>query len=125
MADYVDLDYSMAPNQLSTLDVVVDGRAVRQSMIDILLTIQGERGEFEPLYGSRLYYILFEKMNQITALQIQDEVFAVLKAWEPRVRVYRVDVVPYTEDRYYDVTIHYEILRLSKQFELNLKLEKL
>ena len=125
MADYIDLEYSMEPDQFSTLKVVLDGDAVKQSIIDILLTVVGERGEFEPTYGSRLYYILFEKMNQITAIQIQDEIKSALRKWEPRIRVYRVDVVPIQEKYMWDVTIHYEVLKLSNMDQLNLQLEKL
>lgn len=125
MADYVDIDYSMEKNEYSTINFVEDAQAIKQSMIDILLTIVGERGEYEPMYGSKLYYILFEKINQLTALQIKDEILNALTTWEPRIRVYEINVFPYADENFYDITINFEILRLAQVEELTLKLEKM
>ena len=124
MADYIDLEYSMEKNQFGDINIVQDSVAIQQSIIDILLTIIGERGEFEPLYGSKLKYFLMEKITLLTAIQMKDEIRNVLQMWEPRINLYQIDVVPVSEENLYDITLNYINLRVSQMETLNFVLEK-
>jgi len=124
MADYIDLDYSMEPNIYGTMDYKEDAEAIKQSMIDILLTKRGER-EFMPDYGSRLYYILMEKMNELTAMELRDEIRVSLENWEPRIRITEIEIVSYPDNNYYEVTIHFDLIRLSQNEILSLQLNRI
>lgn len=125
MADYVDFDYSMEKNMFGDINIVTDSNAIRQSIVDILMTIIGERGEFEPRYGSKLYYFLMEKITPITAIQIKDEISNVLKVWEPRINLYRIDIEPKPEQNVYDITLNYQNLRASEIETISFQLEKI
>lgn len=124
MADYIDLPYSMEKNQYGDIDLKYDVAAVKQSIIDIIMTRKGER-EFMPEYGSRLIYLLMEKITPITQIMIQNEIQIALETWEPRVLVNSIIITPFPNQHYYDVAINFEVLRLKQIEELNLKLQKL
>ncbi len=124
MADYVDLDYSMEVDEYNTTVLKTDAAAVKQSMIDILLTKLGER-EFMPLYGSKIYQLLMEKINYITKLRLHDEILLALRNWEPRIEVNKIDIESNPEDYYYDVFIYFDLIRVNQSEVLELKLKKL
>jgi len=124
IANYVDIDFQMLMNQYNTIDFKEDADSVKQAIIDIILTRVGER-EFVPLYGSRVYDILFEKINELTALQLKDEIIVALENWEPRIKVNKINVTPYLEENYYDVEIIYEMLRLNQIQTLNMQLNRI
>jgi phage baseplate assembly protein W len=123
MADYVDLDYSFEKNQFGDINLKEDAEAVKQAMIDILLTKVGER-EYQPLYGSKIHTILMEKMNDITSLRLRDEIRVALENWEPRINITNVEIIRYPDDKYYDVFIYFDLLRLSESDVLNLQLNR-
>jgi phage baseplate assembly protein W len=124
MADYIDLDYSMDKDQFGNIEYKYDADAVKQSIIDILLTKIGER-EFMPTYGSKLYWILFEKMTPLTEIRIQDEIFIALKNWEPRISVQEVNITRYEDENYYDILISFNLIRLNQAETLNLQLKRI
>jgi phage baseplate assembly protein W len=123
MADYVDLDYSMERNQFGGIDFKEDAEAVKQSMIDILLTKVGER-EYMPLYGSKIHTILMEKMNEITTIRLRDEIKVALENWEPRINITDVEIIKYPDQNFYEVFIYFDLLRLSESDVLNLQLNR-
>jgi len=90
--DYSDLDlrFRLNPN---TKDFVLkkDAEAVKQSVINILLTKTGER-PFNPYLGGNLYAYLFENFDNITKAAVKDTIINSLANHEPRVRVLSVDV---------------------------------
>lgn len=124
MADYVDLDYSMNKTTFGDITFQEDANAVKQSMIDILLTKVGEM-EYRPLYGSKIHTLLMEKMSEITAIRLRDEITVALENWEPRIKLTDIEIVRYTDEKYYDVFIHFDLLRLSTSDTLNLKLNRI
>ena len=125
MAVYIDFDYSMEQNMYGDIELKEDAYAVRQSMIDIILTKVGERGEYEPEYGSRVFNFLMEKINPIFASMIGDEIETALTNWEPRIRLTKIEVVPKPDDNHYDITIHYNLIRLTESDVLNLQMQKI
>lgn len=124
MADYVDLDYSMNKTTFGDITFQEDANAVKQSMIDILLTKVGEM-EYRPLYGSKIHTLLMEKMSEITAIRLRDEITVALENWEPRIKLTDIEIVRYADEKYYDVFIHFDLLRLSTSDTLNLKLNRI
>lgn len=124
MSDYIDLPYSMEKNQYGDIDLKYDVAAVKQSIIDIIMTRKGER-EFMPDYGSRIIYLLMEKITPITQIMIQNEIKTSLETWEPRITVNNINVEVVPNLHTYNVSINFEVLRLRQVEELNLKLQKL
>jgi phage baseplate assembly protein W len=114
----------MEKNMYGDIDFKEDAEAIKQSIIDILLSITGER-EFMPSYGSRLFGLLHERINEFTAMQIRDEIEVTLANWEPRVRVNGVEVNTNNSDNAYDVTISFDIIRVNQSQVIDLTLERI
>lgn len=66
---------------------------IRESIRVILLTDTRERINL-PNFGGGLGQFLFEPNTVLTRHLIQDHITKALAAWEPRIRVESVDVVP-------------------------------
>ena len=68
--------------------------AIRNNMINLLLTSKGERLS-NPNFGSNLKYILFEQNDQAITLKIQDAIQEAVAEFMPYVDIQEIDV-----DRY-------------------------
>lgn len=119
MADYIDLDYSFERNINNDVPLKYDKEAVKQSIIDILLTRVGER-EFMPNYGSTLYWILFENMGVITQIRIRNAIEDALTNWEPRIRIN--DILVQKKDTTWNIELDYTVIRIDQNDTLNMTL---
>lgn len=90
--DYSDLDFRFRLNP-NTKDFVLkkDVEAVKQSVINILLTAPGER-PFNPYFGGNLYQYLFENFDAVTEAAIESTIINSLRNFEPRVRITDIQV---------------------------------
>ena len=90
--DFADLDFKFKLNPNTKDFVVKKGvEAVKQSVVNILLTSPGER-PFNPYFGGNLYQYLFENYDDVTAAAIESTIINTLRNFEPRVRVTGVQV---------------------------------
>lgn len=119
MADYIDLDYSFERNINNDIPLKYDKDAVKQSIIDILLTRVGER-EFMPNYGSTLYWILFENMGVITQIRIRNAIEDALTNWEPRIRIN--DILVEKNGTTWNIELDYTVIRIDQNDTLNMTL---
>lgn len=89
---YSDLDFRFIPNP-NTGDLVLkkDTEAVKQSVINILLTAPGER-PFNPDFGGNLKSYLFEPWSEVTKAAMENTIVNTLRNYEPRVRVDEIDI---------------------------------
>jgi len=106
------------------LMVVKDFVAIKKSVQNLLTTFPGERF-FNPNIGSKITKLLFEPIDYITATTVREEIQYTIEAFEPRVRLNKVDVVPNFEDDGYDITIDYSVVGLEEKTDtINLFLER-
>ena len=69
--------------------------------------------------------MLFEPIDYITATTVREEIEYTIEAFEPRVRLNSVDVVPNFEEDGYDITIDYSVIGLEEKTDtINLFLER-
>ena len=71
------------------VNVKTDLAAIRQSVINIIMTSKGER-PFDPQFGSNVKSYLFEHFDSITETIMMSEIKDSLKNYEPRVTVLAV-----------------------------------
>jgi phage baseplate assembly protein W len=74
-------------------DMVRYEEDIRQSILIILLTNNGER-VMRPTFGAGLNKFLFEPVNPTTLAALQTRVHDSLIDWEPRIDVLAVEVTP-------------------------------
>lgn len=89
---YRDFDLRFIANP-NTGDIAMkkDIAAVKQSVLNILMTNHGEK-VFRPNFGGNLRAYLFENFDDIQKTIIEDIIETTLVTYEPRVKVNYVDV---------------------------------
>ena len=110
---FKDLSMSFKFNPLSgDLITLKNENAIARAVRNIVLTTPGEKF-FDPDFGSSVGEILFENVDDITAVSIEDEIKSSLKNYEPRVELIDVNVEPNFDENQFDVTISYSIVGID------------
>ena len=107
---FKDVSMSFKFNPLSgDLITLKNENAIARAVRNIVSTTPGEKF-FNPEFGSSVGEILFENVDDITAVSIQDEIRNCLVNYEPRVELIYVFVDPNFDENQFDVTITYRII---------------
>ena len=107
---FKDLSMSFKFNPLSgDLITLKNENAIARAVRNIVLTTPGEKF-FDPDFGSSVSEILFENVDDITAISIEDEIKNCLANYEPRVELIDVNVDPNFDENQFDVIISYRII---------------
>jgi len=106
---YVDIDFGFRANP-NTGDIALkrDEQAIKQSVVNILLTNKGER-PFDPDFGSNITNQLFENFDPIVKQLIDEDIRGALRNYEPRVRVLNVDVNAQPDRNSIDISVEFQI----------------
>ena len=93
-----------------TDDVVVsrDASAIKQAIVNLLLTNKGER-LMNPNYGSDIRKYLFEPLDYGTAAQIKGNIQSTIDRFEPRISISDLKCLPNFNDNGFDVEMTYII----------------
>ena len=107
---FKDVSMSFKYNPLSgDLITLSNENAIARAVRNIVSTTPGEKF-FDPDFGSSVGEILFENVDDITAVSIQDEIKNCLGNYEPRVELIDVFVDPNFDENQFDVKITYRIV---------------
>ena len=107
---FKDISMSFKYNPLSgDLISLSNENAIARAVRNIVLTTPGEKF-FDPDFGSSVSEILFENVDDITAISIEDEIKNCLANYEPRVELIDVNVDPNFDQNQFDVIITYRIV---------------
>ena len=110
---YKDISMSFETNPLNDdLVSLSDTSAIARSIRNIVFTSPGEKF-FQPDFGSRISESLFENVDTVSALAIEDEIRSSIINFEPRVNLLDTTVVPNPDDNEMNVTIEYEIVGID------------
>ena len=108
--NFKDISMSFKFSPLSgDLITLKNENAIARAVRNIVLTTPGEKF-FDPEFGSSVSEILFENVDDITAVAIQDEIKSSLQNYEPRVEIIDVVVDPNFDENQFDVIITYRIV---------------
>ena len=107
---YSDLDFRFILNP-NTGDFALkkDAEAVKQSIMNILLTGRGER-PFNPEFGGNLKAYLFETFEAVTQAAMENVIVNSLRNYEPRVRVNNVVIDDLSYRNALNISIDFTIL---------------
>jgi phage baseplate assembly protein W len=86
--------------------------AIKKSVINLVRTKVGERF-FNSLLGSNVENYFFELADSRIVTPLEDEIKNVIRNFEPRVSLRRVDVQLYFDQNELNVAIVYDIIGLS------------
>ena len=107
---YKDLSMSFRSNPLNDdLIGLKNESAIDRSIQNLVFVRKGEKF-FDPEFGSELSASLFENIDEVTAITIQDDIEYMIKMHEPRVKLINVESKPNYDNNQFDVVIIYQIL---------------
>ena len=111
--EFKGLSLSFKPNPLNNdLIGLKNSTAISRSIQNIVFTNRGEKF-FDPDFGSDVTRTLFENVDEVTALNIKDDIENSIKNYEPRVELVDVAVVPDYDGNQFYATITYIIVGLE------------
>ena len=110
---FKDISMSFQVNPLTDdLIVIKNATAIARSLRNLVLTTPGERFFNENL-GSEVNNLLFENVDDITAMSVRTEIVNVIENYEPRVNLLRVSVNANIDSYSMDVKIVYKIIGIE------------
>ena len=86
--------------------------AIARSLRNLVLTTPGERFFNEDL-GSQVGNLLFENVDDVTAMSIRTEIINVIENYEPRVNLLKVGVNANIDNYSMDVKITYQVIGME------------
>lgn len=120
---YVDLTLDLQSNRINdeiigpsnpSRDIAVsyDEFAIKNSLINIFNTSQGERFLI-PLFGCNLNDYVFRPVTETIANSIGNSILRAIELWEPRVTVEKVFVNAKPDEHSYEITVYVIIPKLK------------
>ena len=110
---FKDISASFQVNPLTNdLIVIKNTTAIARSLRNLVLTTPGERFFNENL-GSQVNNLLFENVDDITAVSIRAEIINVIENYEPRVKLLTVSVNANIDSYSMDVLIAYQVIGID------------
>ena len=110
---FSDISASFQINPLNRdLIQLKNANAIARSIRNLIMTVPGER-PFNPVLGSQVTNLLFEKLDKLTASTIKSEIINTVTNFEPRVRLNEVIVKAQPNNNQFDVQIQYYIIGID------------
>ena len=112
---FKDLNLNFNPNAV-TKDItkLTDVEAIKRSVKNLVQLNHYEK-PFHPEIGSNVRATLFENMTPITAAVLTRQIEDVIRDYEPRVELSRVDSIPNIDANRYDVRIEFFIINAPSE----------
>tara|TARA_B100001094_G_C18157695_1_gene787439 strand:+ start:681 stop:1082 length:402 start_codon:yes stop_codon:yes gene_type:complete len=105
-----DISASFQANPLNNdLVVLKNANAIARSIRNIISTSPGEKF-FDPDFGSNVTRLLFENLDDVSAISIRDEIENSINNYEPRVSLISVNTNPDYDNNSLDVKLIYRII---------------
>ena len=89
-----------------------NANAIARSLRNLVFTDQGERF-FAPETGGNVKSLLFENMDSMTAIDVEESISQTIRLQEPRVELIKVKATPNYDYNEMDVRIQYKIIGLE------------
>ena len=110
---FKDVSASFQVNPLTNdLIAIKNETAIARSLRNLVLTTPGERFFNENL-GSQVNNLLFESVDDITAMSVRTEIINVIENYEPRVNLIKVGVIANIDSYSMDVKVTYKIIGIE------------
>ena len=110
---FKDISASFQVNPLTNdLIAIKNTTAIARSLRNLVLTTPGERFFNENL-GSQVNNLLFENVDDVTAMSVRQEIINVIENYEPRVKLLTVSVNANIDTYSMDVLIAYQVIGID------------
>ena len=113
----------MFNNDTKDVDVIENEDAVKQSILNILLTNRGER-HFNTNFGSDINLLLFENITPQTTTSLIKVIQTAIENYEPRAVLLDVTAAPLEEQNAYSVTIVFKVINKTEPITVDFILNR-
>lgn len=121
---YVDLDLNFKENPITKdISKTVDKMAIIRSVQNLVRTVHYEV-PFNPDVGSNVEKLLFENLTPLVANSIKKEVEQTIEAYEPRVKIRFISVIPNVDENGYELSLEFYINNLVDPVAIEVFLER-
>ena len=122
---YSDLDLNFVIHPVKKdINILTSEMAVINSIKNLILTNHYER-PFQPQIGSNVRRMLFENMDNITAITIENEIKQTIANFEPRASVSKIYVVADHENNGFNVALNFFVINRTTPITINFFLERI
>jgi len=121
---YKDIDLTFSAKPSGDVYKKTDAEAVKQAIKNLLLTNYKEK-PFQPYYGGDLNRFLFDLNTDFDEDDMQDRIAEAIIAYEPRVKLKRVEVTLLDDEHYVQVRINFQVVSTLENVEQNITLTRL
>ena len=119
----LDLNFTIHPVR-KDINRTTGDMAVINAIKNLVLTNHYER-PFQPEVGSNVRRLLFENLDNLTANSIEKEIEQVIKNFEPRARVTKVNAIADFENNGFKVSMEFYIVNRTTPITINFFLERI
>jgi phage baseplate assembly protein W len=119
----LDLNFTIHPVR-KDINRTTGDMAVINSIKNLVLTNHYER-PFQPEVGSNVRRLLFENLDNLTANSIEKEIEQVIKNFEPRARITKVNAVADFDKNGFTVSMEFFIVNKTTPITINFFLERI
>lgn len=120
---FKDISLDTTPHPITgDLITLNNTNAIRKSVVNLVLTIPGER-PYQEQIGSSVNRRLFDTFDFSTASVIKDEIRQTIEINEPRVRIDDLEVEPNYQQYRYDIYIRFTVIGTNIEIDLNTYLQ--
>jgi phage baseplate assembly protein W len=125
--DVTDIIYSDVNVDLGTrspYELVYNEDAIKNSILTIIGTRRGSR-PFRRTFGSSVLDLIFDPLDEITAMRIQSRLQDEILRYETRVAIERIEVLPdYNQDAFYVSIAGWMPELENRRFDFNFNLNR-
>jgi phage baseplate assembly protein W len=121
---FSDLDLNFTKHPVTNdVSVRFDENAIKQSVKNLIFTNHYEK-PFHPEIGSEVRALLFEPFSPMLSHTLKQAIINTISNYEPRVRLYDVEVLASPDTNSIYVTLEFVIVNTTRPITLNLVLER-
>ena len=113
----------MFNDDTNDINIIDNEVAVKQSIINILLTNVGER-LFNPNFGSEINKMLFENVTPQTSQTLAKLIQTAIENFEPRAQLHEVQCTPSPDENAYAVTVTFSTINRTEPITLDFLLNR-
>ena len=121
---FVDLDFNFKTYTNKDVKLKTGENAIKQSIKNLLMINKYEK-PFKPNISAGLEGILFEPIQDSSAITLEIAIEDILNTYEPRIIVHSVDVIAVEEDNQYDITVTFSVVNTEIETAVEFLLERL
>jgi len=121
---FSDISKRFTPNAYRDISIKKDEDAVKESVLNILLTNKFERPD-RPEFGCGIRGLLFKELSRKTVFALDRIIHEQLTRWEPRIDIRFLSIDPDYTNQGYRVRLVVNIIGTTRTVELNFFLEKI